>query len=133
LLLQLGPFFNMHLIRHAVCRQQCFLRIFWLYLKNSMQSEMLLTNFLTICEKQHADCNAENNTFIHFCTYPFKKFGNLKLSLLKHFKQLQIYWSRPISIMGKLARAVHFLKISLYFSKYCICTYAPVLPFSTHL
>ncbi len=47
------------------------------YVKNSMQAEMLLANFLTICEKQHAGCNAVNNTFIHFCTYPFKKYGNL--------------------------------------------------------
>jgi hypothetical protein len=59
--------------------------------KNSMQTEMLHANFFTICEKQHAGCNAVNNTFMHFCTYPIKKFENFNLSLLKHFKLLQIY------------------------------------------
>ncbi len=38
------------------------------YVKNSMQAEMLLANFLIICEK-HVGCNAVNNThsytFVH--------------------------------------------------------------------
>ncbi len=85
------------------------------YVKNSMQAEMFPTNFLTICEKQHAVCNAVNNTFIHFCTYPSKKFRNLTclfLNILNSYKfteadQFQL-WE------NELVLYIYFLKTSLY-------------------
>ncbi len=76
MLLQLGPFFNMHLVWHAACRQKCSLRTFWLcekqHASRNVSCEFFYYMWKTACRLQ---CRKQH-TFIHFCTYPFKKYVN---------------------------------------------------------